>query len=145
MKYLLLVSHGDFSSGLKQTLSMFAGGDPINSVIAVGLKPDEAASTLGKQFEATLAELPADAQFIVLADVIGGSPLTTVCNVLNNHGKLQDSLIIGGMNFPMAITATMSKDTLDNAALKEKIFAEATSAIKVFNTNTSLDFSDDDI
>ncbi len=58
MKYLLLVSHGDFSSGLKQTLGMFAGDDAIGSVIAVGLKPDEAASTFGTRFEALLKTLP---------------------------------------------------------------------------------------
>ena len=87
MKYLLLVSHGDFSSGLKQTLGMFAGDDAIGSVIAVGLKPDEAASTFGTRFEALLKTLPEDASFVVLADIVGGSPLTTVCNILNSALK----------------------------------------------------------
>jgi len=144
MKYLLLVSHGDFSHGLRQTLSMFAG-DPVKSVIAVGLKPDEAASTLEKRFEDMVSDLPDDSEFVILADVIGGSPLTTVCNVLNNHGKLQDSLVLGGMNFPMALTAMMSKDSLSNEDLQKKIISEATDAIKVFNTKQSSDLSDDDI
>lgn len=143
MKYLLLISHGDFSSGLKQTLGMFAGDDAIGSVIAVGLKPDEAASTFGTRFEALLKTLPEDASFVVLADIVGGSPLTTVCNILNDHGKLQDTLVLGGMNFPMALNTLMSKDSLDNSALKEKAFSEATAAIKEFQT-TSPEASDDD-
>lgn len=145
MKYLLLVSHGDFSSGLKQTLGMFTGDDAIGSVIAVGLKPDEAALTFGTRFEALLKTLPEDASFVVLADIIGGSPLTTVCNILNDHGKLQDTLVLGGMNFPMALTTLMSKDSLDNSALKEKAFSEATAAIKEFQTTSSEASDDDDI
>ncbi|MDN2453500.1 PTS fructose transporter subunit IIA [Lactobacillus sp. UCMA15818] len=144
MKYLLLVSHGDFSSGLRQTLSMFAG-DTINSVIAIGLKPDEAGTTLENRFETILSTLPTDAQFVILADIIGGSPLTTVCNTLNKHGKLQDSFIIGGMNFSMALTALMSKDAMEDAELKAKIMSEATGAIKFLDIATAPETSDDDI
>ncbi|KRL05307.1 MAG: PTS fructose transporter subunit IIA [Liquorilactobacillus hordei] len=144
MKYLLLVSHGDFSNGLKQTLSMFAG-ETINSVIAVGLKPDETSTTLEHHFETILEKLPTDAQFIVLADIIGGSPLTTVCNTLNKYNKLQDSFIIGGMNFSMALTALMSKDTMDEEELKAKIMSESKGAIKFLDIAVASETSDDDI
>ena len=144
MKYLLLVSHGDFSNGLKQTLSMFAG-ETINSVIAIGLKPDETSTTLEHHFETILEKLPTDAQFIVLADIIGGSPLTTVCNTLNKYNKLQDSFIIGGMNFSMALTALMSKDTMDEEELKAKIMSESKGAIKFLDIAVASETSDDDI
>ncbi|MFT8556958.1 MAG: PTS fructose transporter subunit IIA [Liquorilactobacillus hordei] len=144
MKYLLLVSHGDFSNGLKQTLSMFAG-ETINSVIAVGLKPDETSTTLEHHFETILEKLPTDAQFIVLADIIGGSPLTTVCNTLNKYNKLQDSFIIGGMNFSMALTALMSKDIMDEEELKAKIMSESKGAIKFLDIAVASETSDDDI
>ncbi|AUJ30512.1 PTS sugar transporter subunit IIA [Liquorilactobacillus hordei] len=144
MKYLLLVSHGDFSNGLKQTLSMFAG-ETINSVIAVGLKPDETSTTLEHHFETILEKLPTDAQFIVLADIIGGSPLTTVCNTLNKYNKLQGSFIIGGMNFSMALTALMSKDIMDEEELKAKIMSESKGAIKFLDIAVASETSDDDI
>ncbi len=92
MKYLLLVSHGDFSKGLKSSLAMFASAS-MSSVIAVGLKPDESADTFGERFQKLLKTIPKDSQFIVLADIIGGSTLTTVCNVLSSHGKLDCKLI----------------------------------------------------
>ncbi|APB86758.1 MULTISPECIES: PTS sugar transporter subunit IIA [Lactobacillaceae] len=144
MKYLLLVSHGDFSSGLKQTLSMFSG-DAIKTVLAVGLKSGEAIATFGRRFEGTLAQLPDNAQFIVLADIIGGSPLTTVCNVLSQQGKLRGSFVLGGMNFPMALTALMSKDTMNNFDLKQKLLTEATGAIKPLDIEATVELSDDDI
>ncbi|KRL14545.1 phosphotransferase system mannose fructose-specific component iia [Schleiferilactobacillus perolens DSM 12744] len=144
MKYLLLVSHGGFSEGLKSTLAMFAGG-AMDSVLVVGLKPGESVETLGKRFDQTVAALPADSQFVVLADMIGGSPLTTVCNVLNEHDMLDHSIVLGGMNFPMALTALLSKDTIDDASeLKEKILSEARAAIKEFTVKSD-DSDDDDI
>ncbi|RXT58466.1 PTS sugar transporter subunit IIA [Lacticaseibacillus chiayiensis] len=143
MKYLLLVSHGDFSIGLKQTLSMFAGDDALKSVIAVGLKPGEAAATFNTRFEALMRTLPETASFVVLADIVGGSPLTTVCNVLNDHGKLANALILGGMNFPMALAVLMGKGTMSNAALKEKALSEATGGIKEFQMPTTI-YSEDD-
>lgn len=144
MKYLLLVSHGDFSSGLKQTLSMFSG-DVINSVIAVGLKPNEGSPLLKSRVESIISKLPDSSEFVVLADIIGGSPLTTVCDVLNDHGKLNDSLIMGGMNFSMALTAVMSKESMKNDELKAKILAEAKQAIKVLDIVKTSETSDDDI
>lgn len=143
MKYLILVSHGEFSQGLKQSLSMFAA-DNMDSVIAVGLLPGEAADTLGKRFEQTLDQLPNDSQFVVLADIIGGSPLTTISNILGKRGKLADTLIFGGMNFPMALTALMAKDSSDNSELEAKVLSEASNAVKVFKVQTD-DDDDDEI
>lgn len=47
MKYLLLVSHGDFATGLKTSLAMFAE-DKIDQVISVGLKMAKQLMTLKK-------------------------------------------------------------------------------------------------
>jgi len=143
MKYLLLVSHGGFSEGLKNTLSMFAG-DSIDSVIAVGLKKDESADDFGKRFQKLLNTYPEDSEFIVLADIIGGSPLTTVCNILNSKDKLNDSMVLGGMNFPMALTTLMSKDSMDINTLKETVLSEANKAMKEFKIQSD-ESSDDEI
>ncbi|PMD68196.1 PTS sugar transporter subunit IIA [Companilactobacillus nuruki] len=143
MKYLILVSHGEFSKGLRTTLGMFAK-ESMDSVIAVGLQPDEAVDHLSKRFNKTIDELPENSKFVVLADLIGGSPLTTICNILEEHGKLQDSLVLGGMNFPMALTTLLSKDAMDNETLKSVALSEGSSAIKEFESKSD-DSSDDEI
>ncbi|KGO31988.1 PTS fructose transporter subunit IIA, partial [Oenococcus alcoholitolerans] len=120
-------------------------GDVINSAFAIGLKPNESLNDLAEKLEKILSKLPADAQFIVLADIIGGSPLTTVCNVLHRHGQLRDSLVLGGMNFPMALTAMMSKDSMAVSDLKDKIISEATGSIKQFDISLSSGTSDENI
>lgn len=143
MKYLLLVSHGEFSKGLRITLEMFAK-ESMDSVIAIGLQPDESVDHLSKRVNKEIDNLPEDSEFIVLADIIGGSPLTTVCNILASHGKLQDSLVLGGMNFPMALTTLLSKDSMSNDDLKNAVLQEGKAAMKEFITESS-NASDDDI
>ena len=83
MKQLILVSHGSFADGLKTSLAMFAG-DKIDQVMAVGLKEGEDVDDLAAEFSRRLEEnnIDSDTELIVLADIVGGSPLTTVCNVL---------------------------------------------------------------
>ena len=56
--------------------------------------------------------LTADDSVLVLADIVGGSPLTTAATVLEEAGKLDGALILGGMNLTMALTAVVMKDVL---------------------------------
>ena len=49
MTYLVLVSHGDFARGLKNSLGMFAGDD-IETVRVFGLQPGESTDNFGKRF-----------------------------------------------------------------------------------------------
>ena len=89
MKQLILVSHGSFADSLKTSLAMFEG-DKIDQVMAVGLKEGEDVDDLAAEFSRRLEEnnIDSDTELIVLADIVGGSPLTTVCNVLEKRGLL---------------------------------------------------------
>lgn len=82
MKYLLLVSHGGFAEGLKTSLAMFAG-DKMDQVIAVGLKDGKTVDDFAKDSRQAISGLTADDSVVVLADIVGGSPLTTACSVLD--------------------------------------------------------------
>ena len=103
MKYLILVSHGGLAEGLKTSLAMFAG-DKMNQVIAVGLKEGKSIDDFAVDFRESISELTADDSVLVLADIVGGSPLTTAATVLEEAGKLDGTLILGGMNLTMALT-----------------------------------------
>jgi len=86
MKYLILVSHGKFSEGLKDALGMFVG-DNMDSVRAIGLQSGEDTKVLATRFKKLVSELTDDAELVVLGDIMGGSPLTTITNVLNQEGN----------------------------------------------------------
>ncbi|MBZ5984060.1 PTS fructose transporter subunit IIA [Leuconostoc gelidum subsp. gasicomitatum] len=144
MKYLILVSHGKFSEGLKDALGMFVG-DNMDSVRAIGLQPGEDTQILATRFKKLVSELTADAELVVLGDIMGGSPLTTITNVLNQEGKLEKSIILGGMNFPMALNAAILKDSLSQQDLVTAIMKEAVSSVKQFSLVEKLNENDDDI
>ena len=143
MKYLLLVSHGGFAEGLKTSLAMFAE-DKMDHVIAAGLKNGQTVDDFAKDFRQAISGLTAEDSVIVLADIVGGSPLTTACSVLDEVGKLDDAVILGGMNLPMAITSAVMKDMLEGEAFVQAVLPEAQAALQEFNI-TSADDEDDDI
>ena len=142
MKYLLLVSHGDFATGLKTSLAMFAE-DKINQVIAVGLENGKTVDNFEKDFKQAISGLTDEDSVVVLADIIGGSPLTTACNVLDEFGKLEDAIILGGMNLPMAITSAVMKDILEGEDFVQAVLPEAQAALQEFKITS--DDDDDNI
>lgn len=142
MKYLLLVSHGGFAEGLKTSLAMFAG-DKMDQVIAVGLKNGKTVDDFAQDFRQAISGLTAEDSVIVLADIVGGSPLTTACSVLDELGKLDDAVILGGMNLPMAITSAVMKDMLEGDAFVQAVLPEAQAALQEFKIAS--DDEEDDI
>lgn len=129
MRYLLLVSHGEFAPGLHTALNML-----------VGEREDvrHAAFHDGMTQEAFLEEVrqvidpitPAD-EVLVLADLMGGSPLTTLMENLDRHCGLEKVRAMGGMNLPMAIAACEAEDMgLDEAAASA--MSEAAEQIRAF-------------
>lgn len=142
MKYLLLVSHGGFAEGLKTSLAMFAG-DKMDQVIAIGLKDGKTVDDFAKDFRQAISGLTAEDSVVVLADIVGGSPLTTACSVLDEVGKLDDAIVLGGMNLPMAITSAVMKDMLEGDAFVQAVLPEAQAALQEFKIAS--DDEEDDI
>lgn len=144
MKKLILVSHGSFADGLKTSLAMFAG-DKIDQVMAVGLKNGADVDDLAVEFSRRLEEdnIDSGTGLIVLADIIGGSPLTTVCNVLEKRGLLDGAVILGGMNLPMALNALVMKDVMSGDEFATTVLSEARNAVQEFRIGVSDDEEDD--
>lgn len=130
MKYVVLVSHGDFAKGLLDSLSMLAGKR--DDVIAVGLTNGISAAQFAEEFAKAIEVIPSDASIIVLADIIGGSPLTTAMNTLASLNRIDKTMAIGGMNLPLALTTVLMKDAFDGEDLVNNVLGEATQALKQF-------------
>ena len=126
MKYVILVSHGNFAEGLLDSLKMLTGNH--DDVIAI---------------TEMITKIPKESEIIVLADIIGGSPLSTAMNVLAQSGLIDKTTVLGGMNLPLALTTILMKDVLDTDALITNVTSEATGAIKQFVLETNDE--DDDI
>lgn len=144
MNELILVSHGRFSEGLRDALGMFIG-ENMASVHAIGLQPGEDTHILAARFKKLMSELQPDAKLIVLGDIIGGSPLTTITNVLYQEGILEKAVVLGGMNFPMALNAAILKDSLKQQEFVTAVMKEAVSAVQQFSLVEKSDENDEDI
>ena len=73
-----------------------------------------------------------DDEIVLLADIVGGSPLTTALNVLAEKGLMEKTTTIGGMNLPLALTSVLMKDTLQGDSFVQAVLSEATTALQEF-------------
>ena len=126
VKYLIMVSHGQFAEGLKDALSMLAGQR--EDVLALGLQNGKSADEFAEEFSNIINPICQDDEIILLGDLIGGSPLTTAMNVVSEKGF--HCTIIGGMNLPLALTTVLMKDTMSTNDLVVQILNEATTALR---------------
>ena len=142
MKYLVLVSHGGLAEGVQSSLKMFAG-DKTDQVIAVGLKEGKSVDDFALDFRQALANLGTEDTVLVLADIVGGSPLTTACNVLSELGKLNTAVVLGGLNLTMALTGLVMKDMLEGKEWAQAILSEA--SLQEFDVVASDEEDEDDM
>lgn len=128
MKYVILVSHGTFAPGLHSVLKMLAGGDRID-IISASMEDGMGADDFVRRFEQVTKSITKSDEIILLADIIGGSPLTNALNFLSQKGLLSNTIAFGGMNLPMALTAAMMKDGMDKESLRSSLLIEAKNAM----------------
>jgi len=97
MKELILISHGDFCIELKKSIEMIMG--PQENIHAIGLVQGEGPEEFKHKFN-SLTESFND--FVVFADLMGGTPCNTVAGLLMEGDKKFD--LYAGMNMPMIIS-----------------------------------------
>lgn len=143
-KYVVLISHGEFAPGLRTAVFMMTG--PKDEVLTTSLKDGMSADEFQNNFRELIKPITEDDQIILLADILGGSPLTKALEVLSERNLLDKSLVLTGMNMPMAMTAVIMKDNIDDRnQLRDTILSEAKSAVGEFVTTTSTGDDDDDL
>ena len=141
MRYLLLVSHGTFAPGLHSVLKMLLGER--EDVLSTSLEDGMGADTYIENLKATLEPVGADDELVVLADILGGSPLTNALNAVAEKGLLGSTIAFAGMNLPMAITAAMGLQTSDLTELKANLMSEGKDGIKEFVIEAPADDEDE--
>ena len=138
MKYVILVSHGKFANGLNDALSMLAGNR--EDILSVGLENGKSVDEFTALFTEKVKDISTDDEVILLGDIIGGSPLTNATNVLVNKGI--KTVILGGMNLPLALTTVLMKDTVSLDEIADQVLEQARMAMQEFRI---VEESEDDI
>ncbi len=123
---------------------MLAGGER-EDVISVGLEDGMSADEFAEKFSNAISKITEDDEIILLGDIVGGSPLTNAIEQVSNKGLIGKTMIFGGMNLAMALTATLMKDGVDTDMLKDSLINEAKDAVKEFVMTPVNDDDEDDI
>lgn len=130
MFYVLMVSHGEFAPGLHTAVKMIAGDR--DTVLSTSLKDGMGADEYAANVEKLVANITPEDKLVVLADIMGGSPLTTAMNVLAEKGLLANTKAFAGMNLPMALTVILAGEGLEGSDLSEAVLNETKGAVQEF-------------
>lgn len=127
MRYVILVSHGEFAKGLYSGVQMMTGNR--DDVLVDGLMDGSNADEYNDEFRELVKDIQPDDSVILIADIRGGSPCINARNILKENG-IKDLLVLAGANLPMAVTAVLMKDRVENLQeLKDKIIEEGRASI----------------
>lgn len=137
MKYIVLVSHGNFAYGLHSALRMLDGGER-EDIISMGLEPDMGSEVFTKEFTERIASITPDDEILLFGDIGGGSPLTMSANVLAQRGLLKNATVFGGSNLPLVLNALFQKDDMSTPELINVIMESGKDELKL------MEFSSDD-
>ena len=140
MRYLILVAHGEFAPGLHTALNMLVGER--EDVLDVPFHDGMTQEDYKQSIRTAIDPITKEDEVLILADLLGGSPLTGLLEELASAVGLAKVRAVGGMNLPMAIAATEAEDDpLDVAAAT--IQNEASEQIRPFTPEPEEE--DDDI
>ncbi len=131
MKYVLLVSHGVMAQGVQSVVEMLGGGKR-EDVLAVSLQNGMGADEFAENVKAAIKGMKPEDEILVFADIIGGSPLATAANVIAEAGLIGSTVMVGGMNFPLVLSAVLQKDFMETDKLIQAIIPEARGAMQEF-------------
>ena len=131
MKYVFLVSHGELAQGMATALGMLAGQGR-EDILSAGLEDGMGADVFAEKVKECLSRVGAEDEILLFADLIGGSPLTNVANVIAELGLMDRTVMTGGMNMPLVLSAVLMKDTMQTEDLVESLIPEAREALARF-------------
>ncbi|MDO4416097.1 MAG: PTS fructose transporter subunit IIA [Erysipelotrichaceae bacterium] len=133
MRYVLLVSHGEFAPGLHRAIEMLAGSAR-EDVLSTSLKNGMGADEFADNVRAILNGITEEDEIALFADIVGGSPLTTAANVIAEKGLLDRTVMVGGMNLPLVLSTILTKDFAEDFKehVRTAMMAEAKEMIQEF-------------
>ena len=129
MKHLLLVSHATLAEGMRAALEMLLG--PREGMVACGMAEGETPDGFAARVRELLADVTAGDEVVILADIAGGSPVRGAVEVLDGMGLGAHTLVLGGVNLPMAISAVMGmEEGFDLQTLRDGLLEDGSQAVR---------------
>lgn len=107
MVKLLIVTHGPFAEGIKESARMFFG-DSVNKIATIGLFPTDSPESLqDKIVDEIIAHDEGDG-YMVFVDVFGGSPFNMSALAIEDLKDQHQIQCFAGINMPLLVEALSS-------------------------------------
>lgn len=135
MKYVVLVSHGKFAPGLHNALTMLVG-EGREEILSTSLENGMSSTVYADNVRKCVSGITKEDEILLFGDLVGGSPLTTAANVIAEQGLMERTVMIGGMNLPLVLSAALTKDTMDISELVETLLDESREELKKFRISS---------
>ncbi|MDO5518568.1 MAG: hypothetical protein Q4F66_13515 [Clostridium sp.] len=113
-KKVVLVSHGTLASAMMESVQMIIGKN--DDLMCFGLNNDLYCSDIAENIK-SMAENNKSTQYIVIADLLGGS----VCNECNELALLHNVKVISGMNMKLVIELLLEDASVTDEIIESKI------------------------
>ncbi len=128
MVSIVLASHGDLASGIKQTGSMVFGDQ--EAVAVVSLQPSMGPDDFRAKVEEAVASFDDQEQVLFLVDLWGGTPFNQISGLIEGHDSWA---IVTGVNLPMLIEAYSQRFDAKNTAhdIAKHLVTEARGGVRV--------------
>lgn len=138
LRYIIVVSHGEFAPGLVNATSMLIGQQ--KNLLCTSMLDGMGAEAYIENFRSLIQNITSEDQVILLADLAEGSPMTNALNTLSESGLLENVVALAGMNLPMVVTAAMlDEDLQDKEDVREAILEEAHNQLRAMQLETGED------
>lgn len=106
---ILLVSHGDFSKGILDTVNMIIGNT--EQIFVISLEYNEGSEDLIKKFQELELELEKFNDILIFVDILGGTPCNSALLKYIDNPKYD---IIAGMNLSMILDAMVGDKDIED-------------------------------
>lgn len=100
---VIVVSHGDFSKGMVNSIQMLVGEQ--EKLVAYGLYPEQTVDTLREKLEEEIKKTEEGEEILFLTDLFHGSPFNVVVSLMKDYQFYH----ITGINLPLAVEAMMGR------------------------------------
>ncbi len=130
MVHLLLLTHGQFASGILDAANLIVGKQAGVEVLA--LKENDSIDELGERTAAVVNKLKTGCDgVLIMVDIFGASPCNVASMLMANDPKID---VVTGLNLPMLLDVLLQRNTLSLAELAKVASISGGEGIKIVRT-----------
>lgn len=139
MYSIIVLSHGDLTYGLKDTMIMIAGEK--ENTYFVSFSPSDSVEEFEKKVKVIFHSIPKEYKILILTDLYGGTPNHIASTLRLRYPERIE--VICGVNLPLLLVA-LSYQNMELGEVKAKLIEECRSSVKAIDINTDKTFEEDE-